>query len=98
LVVHVTVDESSIAWIDELATRLSSLDLAKSPVKIVELVRRIFQRAPAFNLKRLPAGLADECRVVLYPSDAMLSLMAALRTFDRGCDLIDETGHIIPSA
>jgi len=96
---RIIVDKESMEWIDELVQHLSILDeLVPRPVELVELVRSTPRGATTFSFKSLPTGRASEHRIVLEPSKALLSLMAALRTFDGGRHFINETCHITHSS
>lgn len=77
-------DEAALSWLAELRTWLSALgDLVEKPVEIVQLVRDLPRGAAAFHLESSPTGNADEYRLILKPSEALLGLMAAMRTLER---------------
>jgi hypothetical protein len=88
-------DQEALAWLTELTARLSDLgELVPRPVEIVELVRSIPHTASAFDLKSLPTGRANEHRIVLEPSHALLGLMSALRALDGDRHFVNEARHI----
>jgi hypothetical protein len=97
--IQIVVDEGSLAWLDELTTRLLAFgDLVQRPIEIVELIRRLPDRAAAFNLRSLPTGLANDYRIVLEASEALLGLMTSLRALDRDRHFVDKAHHVTPSS
>jgi hypothetical protein len=97
-IVSIEFDQTSLAWLDELKSRLSALELVQCPVEVVQLIRDLPHGTAAFDLRSFSTGRANDYRVVLEPSDALLNLMATLRTFDRDRNSVSEARHINPSS
>ena len=88
-VVHLTVDETSLAWLDEFRSRLLALEKRsiEKPVDLLQLIRNLPRGAPGLDFESVTTG-ANERRIILKPSDQYLGLMAALRAWDRVADAV----------
>jgi hypothetical protein len=77
-------DDTTIAMLDELRTNLLRLfETVKKPVYLIQLTRGVIDGGFARNLECLTTGPALNRRIVLKPSQRLLELMSAMRTWDR---------------